>query len=148
AWRIASHAAASTALATLLLAPAQSAAYQQSPVLDPLVESGALPPVEERLPAKPEVITPVHEIGTYGGTVRRGLRGSSDHNNILRFIGPQGLVRWNPTYTEVIPNVAESVEVSEDGSTFVFRLREGMKWSDGHPFTAEDILFNMENTVL
>ncbi len=140
--------AASTALTAVALAPALAMDYRQAPMLDPLVENGTLPPVAERLPKAPEVVTPLHAVGTYGGTIRRGLRGSSDHNNLLRFIGPQGLVRWDPGYTELVPNVAERFEVNEDGSVFTFHLREGMKWSDGHPFTADDILFNMENTVL
>ena len=41
----------------------------------------------------------------------------------------------------VIPNIAKDWEVSEDGSEFTFFLREGMKWSDGEPFTANDITF-------
>ncbi len=142
------HAVATTALTTLLTAPAWAMDYKQAPMLDALVEAGDLPPVEERLPDEPEVVTPLDGIGDYGGTIRRGLRGSSDHNNLLRFIGPQGLVRWDVDYTMLIPNIAKDFEVSEDGSTFTFHLRRGMKWSDGHPFTADDILFNMENTVL
>ena len=37
----------------------------------------------------------------YGGSLRRGLRGSADHNGILRMVGNQGLVRWNLAFTEV-----------------------------------------------
>ncbi|WP_235912935.1 ABC transporter substrate-binding protein [Oceanomicrobium pacificus] len=107
-----------------------------------------LPPVDERLPANPEVITPLSEVGTYGGTMRRFLSGSNDHNSILRFVSPQGLTRWKPDFSEVIPNVAESWEVNEDSSEFTFKLREGMKWSDGEPFTADDIMFFVEDLLL
>ena len=76
------------------------------------VGAGALPEVDARLPTSPEVITPLDSIGTYGGTIRRALGGSSDHNSILRFVSPQGLTRWKPDFSSVIPNVAESWTVN------------------------------------
>ncbi|PVE96915.1 ABC transporter substrate-binding protein [Microbacterium sp. TPD7012] len=42
---------------------------------------------------------------------------------------------------EYVPRLAESWDISEDAKTFTFHLREGLKWSDGEPFTAEDVLF-------
>lgn len=126
---------------TALCAPLAALAYEEAPMLADRVEAGDLPPVDDRLPASPEVITPLDSIGSYGGTIRRFLSGSNDHNSILRFVSPQGLTRWSPDFSEVIPNVAESWEVNEDSSAFTFHLREGMKWSDGAPFTADDIVF-------
>jgi peptide/nickel transport system substrate-binding protein len=137
---------ATTALA-LVLGPLPALAYSEAPALAEKVAVGELPPVDERLPAEPEVVTPIDSIGSYGGQLRYGLRGSSDHNGILRMVGPQGLVRWNMQYTEVIPNLAESFEVNEDATAFTFHLRDGMKWSDGAPFTADDVLFNMQDLV-
>lgn len=125
-----------------------AAAYQEAPGLAEQVKAGKLPPVDQRLPKSPEVVKPLEGVGKYGGQIRYGLRGSSDHNNILRMVGPQGLVRWNPAYTEIVPNVAERFEVSADGTTFTFHLREGMKWSDGKPFGVDDVLFNMQDLVL
>lgn len=125
-----------------------SALAGEAPVLKEKVDAGQLPPLEERLPADPENVSGPDGVGTYGGQLRFGLRGSSDHNHILRIVGPQGLVRWNPTYTEVIPNVAGSFEVNDDATEFTFHLREGMKWSDGEPFTADDILFNVDDLLL
>lgn len=138
----------STALAAWLVAGGPAAALQEAPALAALVKDGKLPPVAERLPKEPEVVKPLEGVGRYGGQLRYGLRGSSDHNNILRMIGPQGLVRWNPSYTEIVPNVARSFEASADATTFTFKLREGMRWSDGQPFTADDVLFNMQDVVL
>ena len=46
------------------------------------------------------------------GTIRRGLRGSQDHNGILRMVGNQGLVRWNLAFTEVLPCVAARWDVN------------------------------------
>ncbi|MEO1988278.1 MAG: ABC transporter substrate-binding protein [Martelella sp.] len=142
--------AGSAALALVLAAgsPHAEEATGQAPQLKEMVDAGELPPVAERTGTHAEVIKPLDEIGTYGGELRIGLRGSSDHNHILRVVGPQGLVRWDPQYTEIVPNVAESFEVGEDAKVFTFHLREGMKWSDGTPFTADDVLFNMEDLVL
>ena len=128
-------------------APALAQEYSQAPMLDALVEAGELPPVAVRLPDEPEIVDPVQSVGTYGGTIRRGLRGSSDHNNILRFMSPQGLTRWNQDFTGIVPNVAESWEVNATATEYTFHLREGMKWSDGEPFTADDVLFFVDDLL-
>ncbi|MDP3316650.1 MAG: ABC transporter substrate-binding protein, partial [Devosia sp.] len=120
--------------------------YKEAPALAAEVAAGTLPPVAERLPDQPEVVTPA-EIGVYGGMIRYGLRGSSDHNHILRMVGNQGLVRWNPEFTAVIPNLAEKWEVNEGATEYTFYLRKGMKWSDGQPFTADDVLFNVNDLI-
>ncbi len=138
-----------TAMLMLSLAGgADAASYSEAPTLAEQVKAGKLPPVEQRLPSEPEVVKPLESVGKYGGRIRFGLRGSSDYNNTLRMVGPQGLVRWNPDYTVIIPNVAKSWDVSDDATVFTFHLRPGMKWSDGTPFTADDIMFNMEDMVL
>ena len=87
----------------------------------------------------------VEKVGTYGGSLRRGLRGSADHNGILRMVGNQGLVRWNLAFTEVLPSVAERWDVNANATEFTFYLRKGMKWSDGKPFTADDIVFSIDD---
>src|SRR5215813_4742437 len=60
------------------VAQAQDATYNEAPMLADLVDSGALPPVAERLPKNPRVITPFSEVGEYGGTWRRAFKGLSD----------------------------------------------------------------------
>lgn len=134
---------------TVVWAPgAFGADWSEAPSLAALVAAGSLPPVAERLPAEPEVVGGPDGVGRYGGELRFGLRGSSDHNHILRMVGPQGLVRWNPDYTLIVPNVAASWEVNDNATEFTFFLRPGMRWSDGEPFTADDILFNINDLVL
>lgn len=123
------------------------AAFSQSPTFDKLVQEKKLPPVDQRLPVKPQVIKPVTKVGTYGGTLRSALRGNGDYNAILRLVGNQNLVRWSMDFNNVEPNLAESWTISPDASEYTFVLRKGTKWSDGTPFTADDVLFGMNDLV-
>ena len=134
------------ALAAEDRAAAQSK-YNEAPALAAMVEAGDLPPVEERLPEEPLVVEVVDEIGTYGGTLRRGFLGPSDHNNYTRVVY-DALVRHSPDGSEVIPHIAKGWESNDDFTEWKVLLREGMKWSDGEPFTADDIMFWYERIVL
>lgn len=58
----------------------------------------------------------------------------------------KGLTTLNGT-GEVEPELAESWQISEDKQHIVFTLREGLKWSDGHPITADDVIFTYEELV-
>ena len=93
---------AGAAALTLLPRHAAAQAAKEAPELAKLVADGKLPKLADRLPAAPMVVKPLEKIGTYGGTLRRGLRGSADHNGILRMVGNQGLVRWNLAFTDVL----------------------------------------------
>jgi ABC-type transport system substrate-binding protein len=121
---------------------------KEAPELAELVEAGDLPAVEERLPEKPMVVEPIDQIGQYGGTWNSAILGSADVVWLWRTVGYEPLVRWDPEWTEPIPNVAKSVEVAGSGREYTFKLREGMKWSDGKPFTADDIVFAYEDVLL
>jgi peptide/nickel transport system substrate-binding protein len=120
----------------------------EAPSLARLVEAGELPPVKERLPTSPLVLQPVERIGVYGGTWNTALLGPSDMAWVQCTIGYEGLMRWNPEWTEVVPNVAQSVEASDDALEFTLHLRKGMRWSDGEPFTADDLVFAFEDVLL
>jgi peptide/nickel transport system substrate-binding protein len=54
------------------------------------------------------------------------------------------LVLYNVDFTEVQGELAESWEISDDGTEYTFTLREGVKWHDGEDFTAEDVKFTIE----
>ena len=54
----------------------------------------------------------------------------------------EGLVKTGPT-GELIPAVAESYKVSEDGLVYTFTLREGVKFHNGKPVTAEDVIYSL-----
>jgi peptide/nickel transport system substrate-binding protein len=129
-------AAAEPAPAEPVAAPSM---YNEAPMLAEMVAAGDLPPVDERLPEEP-LVHEVAAIGKYGGTLRRGFLGPSDHNNYTR-LSYDALVRFSPDGTEVIPHIAKGWEANDDFSAWKVFLREGMKWSDGEPFTADDILF-------
>ena len=121
--------------------------FSEAPALSKLVEQGELLPVEERLPAEPAVVEPVEEIGEYGGNWRKSVMNRGDMMLNAR-VGYEPLVRWDRTGAKVIPNVAKGWEMSDEGAVYTFYLREGMKWSDGEPFTADDIMFWYEDILL
>lgn len=131
----------------------QGATYKEAPEFAAQVKAGKLPAVADRLPKNPLVLEPVEQAGTYGGNWNLSLLPAGQTDVLVASIGYENLVRWNPdsmtlTTDAVIPNVAEKVDVSEDGKTFVFHLRAGMRWSDGEPFTADDIMFWYNDVLL
>jgi len=114
--------------------------YQEAPEFARRVAAGTLPPVEQRLPANPMLIEPEQRLGSYGGTWHMAMVGN-ESTLMRRVMAYENLVAWDKEWTRVIPNLAESFESSADARTFTFRLRAGLKWSDGEPFTAADIVF-------
>jgi len=114
--------------------------YQEAPEFARRVAAGMLPPVEERLPFNPMLIEPEQRLGSYGGTWHMAMVGN-ETTFMRRVMATENLVTWDKDWTRVIPNVAEAFEISADARTFTFRLRAGMRWSDGEPFTAADVVF-------
>src|SRR5919109_4472792 len=120
--------------------------FKEAPQLAELVKAGKLPPVAERISQDPLVIKPVHEIGKYGGTWRRGFTGPADFANGYRCCsGTDHILFWDYAGDTVVPNIARAWEVGDGGRTLTLHLRRGMKWSDGHPFTADDFIFWYED---
>ena len=127
---------------------APSVSTKQSPIFQEMVESGELPPLAERMPVDPLVVVPHEKVGTYGQTWRSGSTGRADGAWQSRTMAWEDLLRWKPDLTEIIPNVATSWDVANEGKEWTFYLRKGMKWSDGHPFTADDFVFWYEDVIL
>jgi len=113
----------------------------ESAFLQGEVDSGALPPVAERLPLNPLVVTPLDRPGQQGGDWRHALVGGGSLSMLVRYQGYEPLVRFNPEWTGLVDNVAERVDVNADATEYTITLRKGHKWSDGHPFTTDDVQF-------
>jgi peptide/nickel transport system substrate-binding protein len=118
----------------------------EAPMLAEMVARGELPPVEERLPEDVLVLEPEEEIGQYGGTLRMVANGPG-HGN-LKMLMYDVPVRWNRDLTGYEPNLFKDWVYSEDGTAVTFFLRRGVKWSDGAPFTTDDIRFWWEDLAL
>ena len=54
-----------------------------------------------------------------------------------------GLVRTSPA-GEPEPDLAQSWDVQDDGKTYTFKLRDDVKWHDGYPFTADDVVYTIQ----
>jgi len=120
----------------------QGRLFAESPTLATRVDKGNLPPVSERLPENPLVVVPIDTIGQYGGTIRRAVTG-----DIVQTAGPSKTLNENLMgYARPLPDsieygLAERHVFLDEGRSALFYLRKGVKWSDGHPFTVDDILF-------
>ena len=121
--------------------------FQEAPILTERVSRGELPPVAERLPDDPLVIVPPQQTGPYGGTWTRMATGPKDINIVEARLAYDGLVRWGPMADRILPNLATRWTIEDSARTFTFWLRKGVRWSDGHPFTAEDIEFWHEDVL-
>ncbi len=131
------------------VAPADVAADRESPMLAARVARGELPPVEQRLPLEPKVVQVQDQIGMYGGTWRSAHVGAQVWANEFSGIaGKPNLLSFGMEGAELIPNIAKGWEVVDGGKSVLLFLREGLKWSDGHPFTADDIMFWYEGILL
>src|SRR3712207_610494 len=103
-------------------------AFKEAPMLAELVKAGQLPPVDQRVPQDPLVVKPVHEIGKYGGTWRRGFTGPGDKWNGYRAAsGPDHALFCDHTGEQVVPNIAKGFAFEDGGRTVVLSLRRGMK---------------------
>jgi peptide/nickel transport system substrate-binding protein len=132
-----------------VLAPhALAQSPSESPSLQPRVDSGELPPVADRLPENPLVITPTERPGQQGGDWNHALVGGGSLSMVVRYQGYEPLIRYNPDWSGLTPNVAESYEVNADSTEYTFRLRRGHKWSDGAPYTTADVQFWYEDVLL
>ncbi len=142
--------------------------YSEPEWITAMVDAGELPPLEERLPAEPLVVLKAgmeDGIGVYGDVHRAfsacptagwnnaagvsegwfGIESYTDRYNALVKIGP--LFRADQDI-EPFPNLAKSWEWSDDGMELTMHLMEGVKWSDGEPFTSEDVVFSFEDFIM
>jgi len=132
-----------TLLATLVACKSgneNSGTTQQKPEGQPAVEiTSDSEPVDGdwliyHLSAEPATLNPITATDAYEGTINNGKIYET-------------LIERNNETLELEPLLAESWQISEDKLTYTFKIREGIKWHDGTPFTSEDIVFSY-NTIM
>ncbi len=126
---------------------AADAGAKEAPALAEMVKAGKLPALAERLPPEPMVITPIEEVGTYGGQLAWIIQGPQFGAYEYQFLY-EGPYRWSADASKVEPNLAVSHEYAPDGMSITVKFREGIRWSDGEPFSADDIDFWWNDLVM
>src|SRR5687767_7844285 len=119
-------------------APARLGALSVLLALSPMPGSTA----QAGPPAEPSVVEIEGGPGRPGGELRSLVGGTRD-TRLLVVYGYARLVGYDRNL-ELVPDIAKAVEV-EDGRIFTLKLRKGHRWSDGHPFTAEDFRYYWED---
>ena len=134
-WTYGSH--AELKAATGLTLPALS----EAPMLAQQVSSGTLPPVAERVPDEPLIVVPIEQIGSYGGQMNTTIMDGPVTWWFPAYWLEDPPVQLRPDAKIWYPNWLLGVDQSADDRTITLRLRPGMKWSDGEPFTTGDLAF-------
>jgi len=118
--------------------------FNEPPMLRTKVAAGEILSVEQRLPEEPQVIEPLEEVGRYGGTMHLiGVYPGGEMEGTSR-----NMATMTYDCSRIIPCVAKGWNLSGDYKTLSLYLRKGMKWSDGEPFTVDDVLFWYEDVIL
>lgn len=96
--------------------------------------------------------------GVEGGTLRYTLNGDpktlnpavAQETTSTAVVGDlfTGLTRIDLKTMEPVPDLAQSWEVYEEGRRYVFHLRKDVRWSDGEPFSADDVVFTYRDVYL
>lgn len=126
---------------------AQAFSPLETPSLRSKVQTGVLPPVIERAPTEPYIAdleAKGRELGRHGGTMHMLIAKAKN----LRYMvvwGYARLVGYDESYA-LQPDILKDVTVEED-RVFTLTLRAGHRWSDGHPFTAEDFRYWWEDVA-
>ncbi len=137
--------------------PAQSPSpqrHKEAPELAQRVLAGQLPPVEERLPIQPLVLEPNGgRSGAYGGALRSAYRRQWPNDTMEMALGvgkelerlcAEHFLSFNRDFS-LRPNLCEWWELNDDSSELTLRLRQGLRWSDGTPFTTQDVRFYLDH---
>lgn len=144
---IAARIAGFATAAFLAASPLWAADLQETPFLMERIEDGDLPGVNFRVPSEPLVVDFAargRTIGQHGGQIRMMIGRAKD----VRYMVVYGYARL-VGYTEALElkaDILESVSV-EEGRIFTLNLREGHRWSNGDPFTAEDFRYWWEDVA-
>ena len=130
-------------------APVRTGPYGEAPMLAEMVAAGELPPVDERLPNEPSVRpligSGVDEIGLYGGTLHSAMTDINPWGDLSEMPDAGGSIGYYDANMQLQGDIVKSVELGPDQTSVILHLREGMKWSDGAPLTADDFVFQWED---
>jgi peptide/nickel transport system substrate-binding protein len=141
-----------TAAPAAVAPPAAPGKYIEPAFLADRVKAGKLPPIEQRLPKEPFVVGPgvliqeeymKWENGKPGGD----LKAAATFPTAVVNLGFGATILRSPSQTTQasLPNVVSEFSPSDDYKTFRFKIRDGLKWSDGEPVTTEDVRFAFED---
>ena len=118
-------------------------------------ETAEEPTTAVQQPAQEQKPTAEYE-PAYGDAIRVGSIG--DASNLIPMLSSDsassainslvysGLVKYDKDL-KVVGDLAESWDISEDGLVFTFHLRKNVKWHDGEPFTANDVMFTYKTMI-
>ena len=122
--------------------------YDERLVQYKFLPEGDLPPLEDRLPEEPLVVVPYDAIGKYGGRISGASIGPEAGNSEWLSVRHVNLLRFADDLQTIVPNMAKAFEWNSDYTELTVTLRKGHKWSDGQPFTSEDIDFWWNDIVM
>ena len=144
-WRVFTAALGLALWYPLLAAADPVRAMLETPQFADQVKSGALPPVDKRIPEQPSVVT--HFAGEDGpgrpGGQLNMLMASARDTRMMTLYANTRLIVYDERF-QLQPDVLLSYE-AKDSREFTFHLRPGHKWSDGEPFTTEDFRYFWED---
>jgi peptide/nickel transport system substrate-binding protein len=122
--------------------------FNEAPALAAQVQAGKLPPVAERLPENPYVV-PHKWIkpGKYGGQILT-FTPETEASSHAEYMYGHSLLRYLNDGQDIGPGLVESWTSNPDATRWELHFRKGLKWSDGQPWTTEDIMFWWEDMVL
>jgi peptide/nickel transport system substrate-binding protein len=132
-----------------LTAPAK---FTEAPDLAAQSKAGKLPAVAKRMPDHPYVVP--HnwvERGKYGGKLNMivfSSQGTTKADSNRNFFYGHSLLRWLNDGMDIGPGLVETWTSNTDTSEWTLNFRKGLKWSDGVPFTTDDIMFWWEDIIL
>ena len=97
-------------------------------------------------------------LGKFGGILNLSVFGSGpktfnlwtstdNTSSTLARLMFDGLFEDDPDTGEIVPHLAKSYEIKDEGKTIVVKLRKGIKWSDGIPITSDDVVFTWNEIV-
>ena len=150
-------AAPAAAATTAPAAPAQPAAQQPTNTPIPEAAAATVRPTNTPAPtAAPRVAaTPTPSAGDkYGGKIRMSAYADTRDWDPLGSASLSSVISYSQMYNQIVQydtvdtnavtgDLAESWDVTDDGLTYTFHLRDGMQWTDGTPITASDVVTTM-----